>query len=86
MVHEGEGWAIFDAGPGAAQRAMENTIRRRLRHVLRPSVELHAKPDPQRTIRDITAMLARSDNFRNPLAIPSAQELVMRQELGEFDA
>lgn len=44
------------------------------------------KADPRPFMRGVKAVEARVSNIDKPLAIPTAQEIVMRQELGEFDA
>lgn len=78
---EDDGWAIFDDGPGAWQRAMNRMVQ----DVVGPPRFMVRAPGAKAAMRELKGMIAMVDAFDHPINVPTAQELVMRQELGEFD-
>lgn len=49
------------------------------------TVTVKLRIDTRKFRREVKTAEARMSNLDKPLSIPSAQEIVMRQELGEFD-
>lgn len=78
---EGDGWAIYDDGPGAWRRALNRMVE----DMMGPPRFNPPRFDRKGALRSIKGMIAMVDAFDHPLNVPTAQELVMRQELGEFD-